>query len=80
MIGVGAPIARPVVRDPGRFQTHFMRRSPGPASQGGGTGAKPAACENKKGTSSTEIHVYSSLPRQGTNTEQTNTLASCSHC
>jgi branched-chain amino acid transport system substrate-binding protein len=39
-----------------------------------GTGAKPAACENKKGTSSTEIHVYSSLPRQGTNTEQTNTL------
>ena len=40
----------------------------------GGTGAKPAACENKKGTSSTEIHVYSSLPRQGTNTEQTNTL------
>ena len=40
----------------------------------GGTGAKPAACENKKGTSSTEIHVYSSLPRQGTNTDQTNTL------
>jgi branched-chain amino acid transport system substrate-binding protein len=40
----------------------------------GGTGAKPAACENKKGTSSTEIHVYSSLPRQGTNTEQTDTL------
>ena len=41
-------------------------------TQGGA--AKPAACENKKGTSSTEIHVYSSLPRQGTNTEQTNTL------
>jgi branched-chain amino acid transport system substrate-binding protein len=40
----------------------------------GGTGAKPAACENKKGTSTTEIHVYSSLPRQGTNTEQTDTL------
>lgn len=48
----------------------------GSAAPGGtsGTGAKPAACENKKGTSSTEIHVYSSLPRQGTNTEQTNTL------
>jgi branched-chain amino acid transport system substrate-binding protein len=31
-------------------------------------------CKNKKGTSSSEIHVYSSLPRQGTNTEQTDTL------
>jgi branched-chain amino acid transport system substrate-binding protein len=40
----------------------------------GGTGAKPAACENKKGTSSSEIVVYSSLPRQGTNTEQTDIL------
>ena len=40
----------------------------------GGTGAKPAACENKKGPSSNEIVVYSSLPRQGTNTEQTDTL------
>jgi branched-chain amino acid transport system substrate-binding protein len=47
--------------------------SAGPGASGG-TGAKPAACENKKGTSSTEIHVYSSLPRQGTNTEQTDTL------
>lgn len=44
------------------------------APTGGGTGSKPAACENKKGTSSTEIHVYSSLPRQGSNTEQTDTL------
>src|SRR3954453_2719403 len=25
MIGNGAPIARPVIRDPGRFHTHFMR-------------------------------------------------------
>ena len=40
----------------------------------GGTGAKPTVCENKKGTSTSEIHVYSSLPRQGTNTEQTDTL------
>jgi branched-chain amino acid transport system substrate-binding protein len=43
----------------------------------GGTGAaggQPEACKNKKGTSTSEIHVYSSLPRQGTNTEQTDTL------
>ncbi len=39
-----------------------------------GTATQPDACKNKKGTSTTEIHVYSSLPRQGTNTEQTNTL------
>ena len=44
-----------------------MAAAPPPAGQ-------PAACKDKKGTSSTEIHVYSSLPRQGTNTEQTNTL------
>jgi branched-chain amino acid transport system substrate-binding protein len=37
-------------------------------------GGQPEVCKNKKGTSTTEIHVYSSLPRQGTNTEQTNTL------
>jgi len=43
-------------------------------SGGGDTGAVPAACKDKKGTSSNEIHVYSSLPRQGSNTEQTNTL------
>jgi branched-chain amino acid transport system substrate-binding protein len=40
----------------------------------GGTGTKPAACENKKGPSSDKIVVYSSLPRQGTNTAQTDTL------
>ncbi len=39
-----------------------------------GAGTQPEVCKNKKGTSSSEIHVYSSLPRQGTNTEQTNTL------
>jgi branched-chain amino acid transport system substrate-binding protein len=43
----------------------------GSAAAGGG---QPEVCKNKKGTSSSEIHVYSSLPRQGTNTEQTNTL------
>src|SRR3954462_6450486 len=50
----------------------FSPCNPGtPAAGGGGTNA---ACQNKKGASSSEIHVYSSLPRQGTNTEQTNTL------
>jgi branched-chain amino acid transport system substrate-binding protein len=46
----------------------------GSPAASGAAGGKPQACENKKGTSSNEIHVYSSLPRQGTNTEQTNTL------
>ncbi|MGZ5372619.1 MAG: branched-chain amino acid ABC transporter substrate-binding protein [Aeromicrobium sp.] len=43
-------------------------------SGGGGTATQPEACKNKVGTSTSEIHVYSSLPRQGTNTEQTDTL------
>ena len=42
-----------------------------PGASGGGT---PSACQNKKGASTTEIHVYSSLPRQGTNTAQTDSL------
>ncbi|HEX5591632.1 MAG TPA: branched-chain amino acid ABC transporter substrate-binding protein [Candidatus Limnocylindrales bacterium] len=47
----------------------------GPGASTSPTGGDtPEACRDKKGTSSTEIHVYSSLPRQGTNTEQTNTL------
>jgi branched-chain amino acid transport system substrate-binding protein len=40
----------------------------------GDAGAKPEACNSKVGTSSSEIHVYSSLPRQGSNTAQTNAL------
>jgi branched-chain amino acid transport system substrate-binding protein len=44
------------------------------ASDGGATGEKPEVCNDKKGTSSNEIHVYSSLPRQGSNTAQTNAL------
>ncbi len=56
----------------------FSACTPGPggptAGPTGGTATKPAVCENKKGTSTSEIHVYSSLPRQGTNTEQTDTL------
>jgi branched-chain amino acid transport system substrate-binding protein len=48
----------------------------GSAAPGGSGGAvtQPDACKNKVGTSTSEIHIYSSLPRQGTNTEQTNTL------
>jgi branched-chain amino acid transport system substrate-binding protein len=40
----------------------------------GGAATQPEVCKNKKGTSTSEIHVYSSLPRQGTNTAQTNAL------
>jgi branched-chain amino acid transport system substrate-binding protein len=45
-----------------------------PAASDGGTGAKPDVCNGKVGSSSSEIHVYSSLPRQGSNTAQTNAL------
>ena len=44
------------------------------ASDGGTGGAQPEVCKDKKGSSSNEIHVYSSLPRQGSNTAQTNAL------
>lgn len=44
------------------------------AAASGAAGTQPEACKNKVGTSTSEIHVYSSLPRQGTNTEQTDTL------
>jgi branched-chain amino acid transport system substrate-binding protein len=52
----------------------FSACNTGTAAPSGGGGGTNAACQNKKGASSSEIHVYSSLPRQGTNTEQTNTL------
>src|SRR5687768_17767563 len=49
--------------------------SAAPAASGSGAAAaQPEVCKNKKGTSANEIHVYSSLPRQGSNTEQTNAL------
>ncbi len=46
------------------------------AATGGTQGdpAKAAACANKKGASSSEIHVYSSLPLGGTNTAQTTSM------
>jgi branched-chain amino acid transport system substrate-binding protein len=57
--------------------------APSAAASGGSTGAaggttgdpaNAAACKNKKGSSSTEIHVYSSLPLGGTNTPQTTAM------
>jgi branched-chain amino acid transport system substrate-binding protein len=48
--------------------------SAAPSGSSAAAGGQPEVCKNKKGTSSNEIHVYSSLPRQGSNTEQTNTL------
>ncbi|MFP5341935.1 MAG: branched-chain amino acid ABC transporter substrate-binding protein [Candidatus Limnocylindria bacterium] len=46
----------------------------GTASPTADGGTTPEACANKKGTSSNEIHVYSALPRQGSNTAQTDAL------
>jgi len=48
----------------------------GSAAAGSTTGDPAAAsvCKNKKGSSSTEIHVYSSLPLGGTNTPQTTAM------
>lgn len=44
------------------------------APSGDGTAAQPDVCKNKVGTSSSEIHVYSALPRQGSNKAQTDAL------
>ncbi len=46
------------------------------AAAGGTTGdpASAASCKDKKGKSSTEIHVYSSLPLGGTNTPETTAM------
>jgi branched-chain amino acid transport system substrate-binding protein len=56
----------------------FAACSPAPGASApaasGDAGAKPAACNGKTGTSTSEIHVYSALPRQGSNTAQTNAL------
>jgi branched-chain amino acid transport system substrate-binding protein len=49
--------------------------STGPgASSGGGTAAQPDVCKNKKGSSSTEIHIYSSLPLEGTSLPQSTAI------
>jgi branched-chain amino acid transport system substrate-binding protein len=46
----------------------------GGTTPSGAAGDRPEACKGKVGKSSNEIHVYSSLPRQGSNTAQTNAL------
>jgi branched-chain amino acid transport system substrate-binding protein len=66
---VGALTAAAVIAFSGCTQTPGATSGPT-----GGTATKPAVCENKKGPSSDKIVVYSALPRQGTNTEQTDTL------
>ena len=53
--------------------------STAPGASGGtgsatGSAADAAACKNKKGSSSTEIHVYSSLPLGGTSLPQTTAM------
>ena len=67
---VGALAAAAVVAFAACSSTGGSAAPSGSAAAGG----QPDACKDKKGTSSSEIHVYSSLPRQGSNTEQTNTL------
>jgi branched-chain amino acid transport system substrate-binding protein len=66
---VGALTAAAVIAFSGCTQTPGGTTGPT-----GGTATKPEVCNNKKGTSTSEIHVYSALPRQGTNTGQTDTL------
>ena len=46
----------------------------GAGASAGAGGDKPQACNDKVGDSSNEIHVYSALPRQGSNTAQTDAL------
>ncbi len=58
--------------------------SPAPSTGGGGSGApasgstgggtQPDVCKNKVGTSTSEIHVYSSLPLEGTSLPQSTAI------
>jgi branched-chain amino acid transport system substrate-binding protein len=53
--------------------------APGASSSAGAgssaaAGGKPAVCNNKKGSSSSEIHVYSSLPLEGTSLPQSTSI------
>ena len=47
--------------------------SGGPGGSGA-TGAKPAVCNGKVGTSTSEIHIYSSLPLEGTSLPQSTAI------
>lgn len=44
------------------------------AASGGGTGAQPDVCKNKVGSSTSEIHIYSSLPLEGTSLPQSTAI------
>lgn len=44
------------------------------AGSSAAAGGQPAVCKDKKGTSSTEIHVYSSLPLEGTSLPQSTSI------
>jgi branched-chain amino acid transport system substrate-binding protein len=46
----------------------------GGTASSGGTGTQPTVCQNKKGTSSSEIHIYSSLPLEGTSLPQSTSI------
>jgi branched-chain amino acid transport system substrate-binding protein len=46
----------------------------GSAGASSGTAAQPAACKGKVGSSKTEIHVYSSLPLEGTSLPQSTAI------
>jgi len=48
--------------------------SAGPGGSGA-TGAKPAVCNGKVGTSTSEIHIYSSLPLEGTSLPQSTAIS-----
>jgi branched-chain amino acid transport system substrate-binding protein len=52
--------------------------APGGSSAPGGSaaagGAQPDVCKNKKGSNATEIHIYSSLPLEGTSLPQSTAI------
>ena len=58
----------------GACNTGTPSTSTGAASAGGGTAAQPDVCKNKVGSSSTEIHIYSSLPLEGTSLPQSTSI------
>jgi branched-chain amino acid transport system substrate-binding protein len=48
--------------------------APSAAASGAAAGGQPAVCKDKKGSSSTEIHIYSSLPLEGTSLPQSTSI------
>ncbi len=45
-----------------------------PGATGGGTATQPDVCKNKVGSSTTEIHIYSSLPLEGASLPQSTSI------